>query len=103
MIGYKSTKIKNIIAKNFPGLTCLLKNHKATPYQTTWGEKPGCSGFITDGNKTCYLSTEQTCASWIKGALIRECRDTKDYTGKRNEFVETEADFVNWLKVFFAA
>ena len=103
MQGYKSIKVKNIIDRNFNGLTVSLKNNKATPHQCYFNEKPGCYGFISNGVKTCYLSTEQSCASWIRGALIRECRDTRDYTGGRNEYVETEAEFIDWIRRYFAA
>ena len=103
MQGYKSIKIRNIIEKNFSGLTVSLKNNKATPHQCYFNEKAGCRGFISNGVKTCYLSTEQSCASWLRGALIRECRDTRDYTGGHNEFVETEAEFIDWIRRYFAA
>ena len=105
MQGYKSIKIRNIIEKNFDGLTVQLKNNKATPHQCYFNEKPGCRGFITNGVKTCYLSTEQSCASWIKGALIRGAIDTHDYSGRggHNEFVETETEFIDWIRRYFAA
>ncbi len=105
IVGDKSAKIMKLVSGKFSNLAFNLKDIRPTPAQDMWGEKPGCCGFISNGEKTCYISTEQikACGHDVKyGVLIRSARDTKDYSGGKNEYVKTDAELLNWLGKYFS-
>lgn len=69
-------------------LATKLKNQFTTSHGVSLknilinGDKRGCSGFITKGDRVVYVNTEAVCM----GYLYRTAKHTKDYTGGRNNF-----------------
>ena len=55
------------------------------------GQKRGCSGFVRNVSTgvTVYINTERSVLSSMKNYLYRYAKDTKDYRGGHNMFVDT--------------
>jgi hypothetical protein len=82
-----STKLKNAINKHANGmdLTFTLKNISIN------GSKRGCSGFIRNNanGSVMYVTTERSCATFLKPYMYRYADNEKDYTGYRNRWAKT--------------
>lgn len=89
---------------NFIGSRKVKGLFKDKPYEVSVknidinGQKRGCSGFITNTStgKVCYITTEpffdggKGSGLWRdenKGVMMRTAKNTKDYTGGTNQFL----------------
>lgn len=71
-----STKLKNALPSTY---TVALRNIIIN------GDKRGCSGFVSYGDKTVYINTEP-CGSL--GLMYRTAKNGKDYTGGVNQWAK---------------
>lgn len=74
-----ATKLRNAIKRLPFGDKCVftLKNIIIN------GEKRGCSGFVSLGNRHVYVSTEECAYSpFSDTCMYRVATDTKDFSGK---------------------
>jgi hypothetical protein len=82
-----STKLKNAINKHANGmdLTFTLKNISIN------GSKRGCSGFIRNNanGSVMYVTTERSCATFLKPYMYRYADNEKDYKGYHNRWANT--------------
>lgn len=82
-----STKLKNAINKHANGMDLIftLKNISIN------GSKRGCSGFIRNNanGSVMYVTTERSCATFLKPYMYRYADNEKDYTGYHNRWAKT--------------
>ncbi len=82
-----STKLKNAINTHANGmdLTFTLKNININ------GSKRGCSGFIRNNanGSVIYVTTERSCATFLKPYMYRYADNEKDYKGYHNRWANT--------------
>ena len=80
-----SIKLKNQFTKNH---NVSLKNIIIN------GDKRGCSGFISIGEKIVYVNTEK-CGSL--GYMYRTAKHLKDYTGGVNQWAKNLESLVDGI------
>jgi hypothetical protein len=75
------TKVKNALKSVRPGLIVKISNVRVN------GQLQGCSGLITDPatGHVVYISTDVNHGT-SRGALYREAKHDRDYTGGQNHF-----------------
>lgn len=78
-----STKLKNrFLSTHNVALKNIIIN----------GEKRGCSGFISRGDRIVYVNTE-----WCGGYMYRTAKHLKDYTGGVNQWAKDLDSLVNGI------